>query len=133
MTSACGESPRRRPPREAADSGDMNSNSQTAAGSSSVSTARSTTSITTAPRRTPGRLGEAPSRQLELPGSGRVACALPRFAGGRRSRLAPYGPLTRWRSRDYAQRWNDRAVPRRGTKTSVQSTDCRLQRVAGVL
>ena len=54
MTSSSGGSPRRARSCEAADTGDMSSNSLTAAGSSSVSMARSTTSMTTAPRCTAG-------------------------------------------------------------------------------
>lgn len=56
MTSSSGGSHRGPAPRKAADSSDMNSNSPTAAGSYSVSMARSTTSMPTARRRTPGRL-----------------------------------------------------------------------------
>ena len=56
MTISSGGSPRRARCREAADTGDMSSNSPTAAGSSSVSMARSITSIPTAPRRIPGCL-----------------------------------------------------------------------------
>ena len=56
MTSSSGGSPRRARSCEAADTGDMSSNSLTAAGSSSVSMAGSITSIPTAPRRIPGCL-----------------------------------------------------------------------------
>lgn len=56
MTSSRGGSARGRTSHQAADSSDMNSHSQTAAGSSLISMARSSMSMRTAARRTPGRL-----------------------------------------------------------------------------